>query len=86
MKSHFLYILRNLTLTFGLLGAAAVSMAQGADTLVVYNAQHASLTQAFSNGNGYFLTKPLQDADLDRVLESIATHAAGPLTGRPSFQ
>ena len=36
----------------------------------------ASLAQAFSNGNGYFLTKPLQDADLDRVLESIATHAA----------
>ena len=50
MKSHFLYILRNLTLTFGLLGAAAVSMAQGADTLVVYNAQHASLTQAWANG------------------------------------
>lgn len=50
MKSHFLYILRNLTLTFGLLGAAAVSMAQGADALVVYNAQHASLTQAWVNG------------------------------------
>ena len=50
MKSHFLYILRNLTLTFGLLGAAAVSMAQGADALVVYNAQHASLTQAWANG------------------------------------
>ncbi len=50
MKSHFLYILRNLTLTFGLLGATAVSMAQGADALVVYNAQHASLTQAWANG------------------------------------
>ena len=36
----------------------------------------ASLAQAFSNGNGYFLTKPLQDADLDRVLESISTHSA----------
>jgi GAF domain-containing protein/ActR/RegA family two-component response regulator len=35
----------------------------------------ASLAQAFSNGNGYFLMKPLQDADLDRVLESIAAHA-----------
>ena len=36
----------------------------------------ASLAQAFSNGNGYFLTKPLQDADIDRVLESITTHSA----------
>jgi len=36
----------------------------------------ASLAQAFSNGNGYFLIKPLQDADLDRVLESIAAHAS----------
>ncbi|HEY3739109.1 MAG TPA: GAF domain-containing protein [Bryobacteraceae bacterium] len=35
----------------------------------------ASLAQAFSNGNGYFLMKPLKDADLDRVLESIVAHA-----------
>ena len=42
----------------------------------------ASLAQAFSNGNGYFLTKPLQDADLDRVLESIVTHAADSMLAR----
>jgi signal transduction histidine kinase/CheY-like chemotaxis protein len=35
----------------------------------------ASLAQAFSNGNGYFLMKPLKDADLDRILDSIAAHA-----------
>ena len=42
----------------------------------------ASLAQAFSNGNGYFLTKPLQDADLDRVLESITTHTSDSMTAR----
>lgn len=42
----------------------------------------ASLAQAFSNGNGYFLTKPLQDADLDRVLESISTHSADSMVAR----
>ena len=42
----------------------------------------ASLAQSFSNGNGYFLTKPLQDADLDRVLESIATHSNDSLAVR----
>ena len=31
----------------------------------------ASLAQAFSNGDGYFLTKPLQDADIERVLQAI---------------
>jgi signal transduction histidine kinase/CheY-like chemotaxis protein len=42
----------------------------------------ASLAQAFSNGNGYFLMKPLQDVDLDRVLESIAAHATDPAMAR----
>ena len=42
----------------------------------------ASLAQAFSNGNGYFLTKPLQDIDLDRVLDSIASHAAHSMAAR----
>ena len=42
----------------------------------------ASLAQAFSNGNGYFLTKPLQDADLDRVLESITTHSTDSMAVR----
>ena len=37
---------------------------------------------AFSNGNGYFLTKPLQDADIDRVLESIAAHSADSMAVR----
>jgi CheY-like chemotaxis protein len=43
--------------------------------ILLTEAFDASLAQAFSNGNGYFLTKPLQDADIDRVLESIASHA-----------
>ena len=42
----------------------------------------ASLAQAFSSGNGYFLTKPLQDADLDRVLESIANHSSDSILSR----
>ena len=49
MKFRFSSV-RNLTLALGLLGAACVSMAQSADTIVVYNAQHASLTQAWANG------------------------------------
>lgn len=38
----------------------------------------ASLAQAFSNGNGFFLTKPLEDHDIDRVLESVAHHLNDP--------
>ena len=49
MKLSFSSV-RNMTLALGLLGAACVSMAQSADTIVVYNAQHASLTQAWVSG------------------------------------
>lgn len=43
-------LLRSLALAVGLLGAAAAAQAQGADGIVVYNAQHASLTQAWADG------------------------------------
>lgn len=49
MKFRFSSV-RNLALAVGLLGAACVAMAQSADTIVVYNAQHASLTQAWASG------------------------------------
>jgi hypothetical protein len=42
----------------------------------------ATLAQAFSNGNGYFLTKPLHDVALDRVLESIAAHSVDAMAAR----
>jgi iron(III) transport system substrate-binding protein len=50
MKFPFSSVGRNLTLALGLLGAAAGSMAQNADGVVVYNAQHASLTQSWASG------------------------------------
>lgn len=50
MKFPFSSAVRNLALALGLFGAAAGSMAQSADGIVVYNAQHASLTQAWVSG------------------------------------
>ena len=50
MKSTVPSLLRSLTLAFGLLGATSVCMAQDAEGIVVYNAQHASLTQAWVTG------------------------------------
>ncbi len=50
MNFPFSSVVRNLTLALGLLGAAAASMAQSADGIVVYNAQHAGLTQSWANG------------------------------------
>ena len=51
MKSPFSSLARNLTLVFGLLGTALVATAQSApEGIVVYNAQHASLTQAWAKG------------------------------------
>ena len=53
MKFSFLSLVRNLAVGWGLLGAACASMAQnapGAEGIVVYNAQHASLTQAWASG------------------------------------
>lgn len=51
MKSLFLSLVRNLALTLGLVGTAFPSMAQSAsEGILVYNAQHASLTQAWANG------------------------------------
>jgi GAF domain-containing protein/CheY-like chemotaxis protein len=32
----------------------------------------ASLAQAFSHGDGFFLTKPLQDVEIDRVLQAVS--------------
>ena len=50
MKFPFSSAVRNLALALGLFGAAAGSTAQSADGIVVYNAQHASLTQAWVSG------------------------------------
>lgn len=50
MKFPFSSAVRNLALALGLFVAAAGSMAQSADGIVVYNAQHASLTQAWVSG------------------------------------
>ena len=51
MKSPLSSLVRKLALAVGLLGAACASMAQSAsEGILVYNAQHASLTQAWANG------------------------------------
>ena len=50
MKFPFSSVVRGFTLALGLLGAGAGAMAQSADGIVVYNAQHASLTQAWASG------------------------------------
>lgn len=49
MKTTFRTLARGLALTLGLLGAAAPGMAQEGGILV-YNAQHASLAEAWANG------------------------------------
>ena len=49
MKSPFSTVARSLALTFGLLAAAGPSMAE-TDGILVYNAQHTSLTQAWADG------------------------------------
>lgn len=50
MKFPFSSVVRGFTLALGLLGAGAGAMAQSPDGIVVYNAQHASLTQAWASG------------------------------------
>ena len=51
MRFPVLSLVRNLALTFGLMATLNTSMAQGAsEGIVVYYAQHASLTQAWANG------------------------------------
>ena len=51
LKSLFSPLVRGLALSVGLLGTTCGVMAQtAADGIVVYNAQHASLTQAWANG------------------------------------
>jgi iron(III) transport system substrate-binding protein len=50
MKLLFSSVVRNLTLALGLLGVAVGSMAQNAEGIVVYNAQHNSLTQSWASG------------------------------------
>ena len=51
MNSPLSSFIRNLALAAGLFGAACSPMAQSApEGIVVYNAQHASLTQAWVNG------------------------------------
>ena len=51
MNSPLSSFIRNLALAAGLFGAACSLMAQNApEGIVVYNAQHASLTQAWANG------------------------------------
>ena len=52
MKFSFFYVLRGATLICALIGVASASMAQGAPSsegIVVYNAQHASLTKAWAS-------------------------------------
>ena len=51
MKSPFSTLARGVALAFGLLGSALLATAQNAsDGIVVYNAQHASLTHAWAKG------------------------------------
>jgi len=50
MKSAHPFLAGIATLAGALIFASAVSRAQSADGIVVYNAQHASLTQAWADG------------------------------------
>ena len=49
MKTTFSALARSVTLSFGLLAASGPGMAQN-DGILIYNAQHTSLTQAWANG------------------------------------